>query len=194
MKMQESKYVIISVMGPHAGEGEDEIFRRKSNDIKVVGRTFWFIKSRNAKPNMVQAICNYAYKKGYDVPCIFIEPSSTGSSTPTKTSNSAEMYSSDNVIWSIFPKRLSRVTGNIDGSACALVFDELRIEQGELDLWKYADFFKPSMPLRIMRGASTLCAIQRDMSRLTDSEKVKSHFRRIVAIGRLREPYGVWLR
>ena len=191
MKMQESKYVIISVMGPHAGEGEDEIFRRKINDIKVVGRTFWLIKSRNVKPNMVQAICNYACKEGYDVPCIFIEPSSTGGSTPTKTSNFTEMYSSDNVIWSIFPKRLSPVTGKIDGSACALVFDELRIEQGELDLWKYADFFKPSMPLRIMQGASTLCAIQRDMSRLTDSEKIKSHFRRIVAIGRLRDPYGV---
>ncbi|GAG16669.1 unnamed protein product, partial [marine sediment metagenome] len=34
-KILETKFVIISVMGPHAGEDEEEIFRRKIEDIKV---------------------------------------------------------------------------------------------------------------------------------------------------------------
>lgn len=192
--MLSSKYVIISVMGPHAGEGENEIFKRKMSDIEVVGRTFWLIKSHKAEPNMVQAICRQAQNEGHNVPCIFIQPSSPAGSIPTKTSDSAKMFSADNLKWSVLPDRLSPVTGKIDSGAHALIFDSLRKEQGALDLWDYADFFKPSKPLKIIQGGSTLCALRKDISDLPDSEKIKSRFRGIVAVGTLREPYAVWLK
>ena len=59
MSLQASneKYIVISVMGPHAGESEDEIFQRKIGDISKIGLSLWLIKSHQAKPNMVQDIC-----------------------------------------------------------------------------------------------------------------------------------------
>lgn len=194
LDLHKIRYTAISVIGPHAGELEDKIFRRKISDIEVVGRTFWLIRSHRSKPDMVQAICNHARSEGYSVPCIFIEPYSNAGSTPTKTSDSAIMFSADRASWSKFPELLSPVTGKIDSTAYALVFDALKPEHGVLDLWGYADFFNPERPLRIMQGASTLCALQKDMTGFDDSEKIKSRFRRIVAIGNLCEPYAVWLK
>jgi hypothetical protein len=133
-ELKNDKYAVISVMGPHAGESESVIFRRKIDDIERIGRTFWLIKSHKAKPSMVQAVCKQAQKEGHIVPCIFIQPSSLGGSTPTKTSDSAKMFSPDNLIWSVMPSRLSPVTGKIDSGAFALIFDSLKMKQGVLDL------------------------------------------------------------
>ena len=188
------KFVVISVIGPHAGENESEIFDRKINDIKVSGITFWLIKSYRAKPDMVQTICSHAKKERENVLCFFIEPSSAGGSVPTKTSSFAQMFSSDMIRWSEFPVGISPVTGKIDSNAYALVFNELKLKNGVIDLWSYADFLNPLKPLKIMQGASTLCAIRKNMSKMPSQEKIKSRFRRIVAVGKLCSPYGVWLK
>lgn len=39
----EARQCIISVMGDHAGEGVDKIFKRKIEDIKKINRTFWLV-------------------------------------------------------------------------------------------------------------------------------------------------------
>lgn len=194
MPMQNNRYAIISVMGPHAGEGENEIFKRKISDIEVVGRTFWLIKSHKAKPNMVEAVCKQAQKEGHNVPCYFIQPSSPAGSTPTKTSDSAKKFSTDNLLWSLLPSGLSPVTGKIDSGAYALIFNNLQLKHGVLDLWDYADYFEPLKPLKIMQGGSTLCALRKDISSFPDTEKIKSRFRRIIAVGNMQEPYAVWLK
>jgi len=193
-KALEAKFVIISVIGPHAGENESQIFNRKINDIEISGKTFWLIKSRKAKPDMVQTICLQAKKENKEVFCIFIEPSSVGRSVPTKISNSAKMFSFDKQKWFEIPKNISPVTGKIDNSAYALIFNELMLEKGIIDLWKYANFFDPLQPIKIVRGASTVCAIKKDMRKVSSKEKIKSRFRQIVAIGKLCFPYGVWLK
>ena len=90
------------------------------------------------------------------------------------------------------PIGLTPVTGKIDSEAYALIFDRLEISQGEIDLWKYADFFDQNSPIKIYQGASTLCAVKKDMS--SKSDKIKSRYRKIVAIGILCPPYGVWLK
>jgi len=192
--MQNSRYAIISVIGPHAGEDENEIFKRKMSDIEVVGRTFWLIKSHKAKPNMVQAVCKQAQKEDHNVPCIFIQPFSLSGSTPTKISDSAKKFSTDNLMWSVLPSGLSPVTGKIKGSAYALIFNRLQLKQGVLDLWAYADFLDPSKPLKIMQGGSTICALKMDTSSFPDAKKIKSRFRGIVAVGNMQEPYAVWLK
>jgi hypothetical protein len=55
--MIDSKYLIISVIGPHAHETENTIFKRKIEDINKVGKTFWLTKSHQSKPDMVQQFC-----------------------------------------------------------------------------------------------------------------------------------------
>jgi len=46
----EATQCIISVMGDHAGEGIDRIFKRKIEDITKINRTFWLVKSPKTKP------------------------------------------------------------------------------------------------------------------------------------------------
>lgn len=190
----ENKYAIISIIGPHAGECEEEIFARKIMDSKKFGRTFWLVRSWQDKPDIVQAFCTQAQNEDQKVHCIFIEPSSRGGATPTKTSTLAKQYSKDNVNWLELPNGLSSVTGKIDGSAYALVFDNLDLQETLLDLWNYASSETTSEPVKIRQGASTICAIKKDMSAIPETNKIKSRYRRIVAVGRLCDPYGVWLR
>jgi len=181
-------------MGPHAGEGEIEIFKRIILDVENIGRTYWLYKSHKAKPDMVQMICKHAHTEGLNVPCIFVEPSLPGGSIPTKTSDGAKLFSADNQSWTALSDELTPVTGKIDKGAYALVFDKLNMEKGQIDLWDYVDFFKPSKPLRIMQGGSTLCALRQQNSEIPDSDRIISRYRNIIAIGTLCKPYSVWLK
>ena len=179
-------------MGPHAGESEEEIFRRKIEDTHRMGKTFWLMRSWQAKPFMVQAICREAERKNNNVFSVFVAPSSVGGSDPTKASEAAVHYSQDGKKWERLPAGLTPITGKMGTNAYALIFNELKLAKGEIDLWDYADFFNQNNPIKIMQGASTLCAIKKDMSSYKD--KIKSHYRKIVAIGKLCGPYCVWLK
>lgn len=179
---------VVSVMGAHAGEGVDTIFRRKIVDCEAFGRTFWVAKSAKARPEQVQALC--ASGSGY---VIFVEPASPGGVRPTTQAESAVEYSPDRVNWCSLPEGIGPVTGQMDDSAAALVFDALATDvDGTIDLWKYADRSDVSRPLKLVLGLSTLCAVRKDTSEHPD--RMKSRERRVVAVGRLTRPYCVWLR
>lgn len=179
---------IISVMGAHAGEDMDVIFTRKIADIEQTGKTFWLMRSPKARPIQVQDIC-----KSSPVYTIFVEPASKGGARPTTNNDAAKKYSVDKKIWSQLPKGVSPVTGKIDSSATALVFDRMTTNvSGAIDLWKYSDFSVEENPLKFILGCSTVCVIQKDMS--THPNRMKSRYRGIIAIAKLAEPYCVWLR
>jgi hypothetical protein len=123
---------VISVMGAHAGEDATAIFSRKIRDCREVGRTFWVAKSAKARPAQVQAICNSSHSY-----VIFVEPASPGGARPTKGSYSATEYSPDRATWLPLPSGIGPVTGQMDDSAAALVFDELTTDVDlTLDLWQ----------------------------------------------------------
>ena len=60
MKILNEKFVIISVMGPHAGESSEQIFSRKIKDIERTGNTFWMIQSYKSNPPKVQSLVKKA--------------------------------------------------------------------------------------------------------------------------------------
>nr|AAU84339.1 hypothetical protein GZ9D8_8 [uncultured archaeon GZfos9D8] len=181
-------------MGSHAGESETEIFNRKIQDIDKVSLTFWLMKSHKAKPQMVQQLCLEANNKNTKIYCIFIEASSKGGAIPTKTASFAKSYSKDKLTWDVLPHGLSPVTGKIDDNAYALVFDQLeRVDDViNFDLWMYANFFDENSPIKIIQGASTVCAVKKDM--INHSDKIKSRSRKVIAVGRLCEPFCVYLK
>ena len=186
-------FAVISVMGPHAGEGTGTIFKRKADDTRNVGKTFWLVRSYKAKPPTVQSICTIAAGKAMKVHCLFVEPSSQGGAVPTKSCSAACAYSVDGSTWLSLPRGLGPVTGLMKAGACALVFDELVLkEQTTVDLWDYADFCEPRSPVIIRQGASTICAVRKDMS--SHPKRMKANVRCLVAVGRLARPYAVWLR
>ena len=179
-------------MGPHAGESERMIFTRKINDINNTGKTFWLVKSYRANPIMIQRLCSGAKSENVTPYCLFIEASSEGGAMPTKTASVAKSYSENNKEWQDVSNELSPITGKIDRHAYALIFDQIKFIDGQINLWEYADYINPDLPLVISRGASTLCAIKSDMS--NHSKKIKSNLRKVIAFGRFCEPYGVFLK
>jgi hypothetical protein len=193
LQTRDEKYVLISVMGPHAGESEAEIFKRKIGDIEKIGKTFWLIKSHQGKPDKVQHICKRAKEEDKAVYCIFIEASSNMGAIPTKAASLAKSYSGDGKIWESLPAELSGVTGKIDTSTYALVFNQLElVRQERIDLWDYANYFEQEDPVRIFQGGSTLCAAKKDMK--NHRNRMQAHIRKVIALGRLCPPFCVWLR
>jgi len=179
---------VISVMGAHAGESVEIIFKRKMDDINRLNLTFWLVKSPKAKPSLVQKLCTAGPSYA-----IFIEPSSKGGARPTEINQKATEYSEDGNVWQSLPYGLGPVTGKIATRAYALVFDKLETNPGAiLDLWRYADYENSQMPIKLILGCSTISAVKKDMS--IHSEKPHSRYRRIVAVARLAKPYSVLLK
>jgi hypothetical protein len=183
-----SSQCVISVMGDHAGEDTNTIFDRKKVDIQRKGITFWFIRSPKAKPPNVQHVCN-----AFPSYTIFIEPATKGGARPTTKEDAAQEYSNDGKLWHHLPKGLGPVTGKLDKAATSLVFDKIETDiDATLDLWNYAEAFDVHKPIKFILGCSTICAIRKDMKVIPD--RMKSRYRKIVAVGRIVEPYSVWLR
>jgi len=191
--MDTQGYNLFSVMGPHAGEGSAAIFARKIADVRNAGRTFWVVRSHKARPDMIQSVGATVCGRSSDALCAFLVPSSPGGAVPTKTACAAVEYSSDRCEWSPLPHGITPVTGQLTPSTCALVFDHLcLLTSAVVDLWHYADFFEPEQPVRIRQGASTLGVIRKNTS--THPDRMKSHIREVIAVGRLVHPFAVWLR
>ncbi|PTN32676.1 hypothetical protein [Desulfonatronum sp. SC1] len=191
--MNTEEYSLFSVMGPHAGESSEVIFARKIADVQNVGRTFWVVRSHKAKPDMIQAVGATVCGRSEEPLCAFLAPSSPGGALPTKTASAAVEYSTDRRRWETMPTGITPVTGKMTPSTCALVFDQLcLLTTAVVDLWQYADFFDPESPVKIRQGASTLGVTRRDTS--VHPDRMKSHFRQVMAVGRLVHPFAVWLR
>ena len=179
---------VISVMGDHAGEGVGVIFHRKIVDIERVGKTLWLMKSPKARPPQVQDLC-----KIIPTYAIFIEPATKGGTRPTTSCDISREYSPNRESWQKIPKGISPVTGRLDTSAAALVFDMMTTNvKGALDLWGYGDFADAQNPLKFILGCSTVCAVRKNMT--SHPGRMKSRYRGIVAVARLVQPYCVWLR
>jgi hypothetical protein len=185
----EATQCIISVMGDHAGEGVDKIFKRKIEDITKINRTFWLVKSPKTKPELVQKMCHFD-----STYVVFVEPATKGGARPAIADKKATTFSENGFIWNPLPNQLGPVTGKLDSRAYALVFNKLETidAKQEIDLWHYADFANQEKPVRMILGCSTVCAIKKDMK--GHPERLKSRFRRVVAVGLLVAPYCVWVR
>jgi hypothetical protein len=181
--------VLLSVMGSHAGETEDEIFRRKMADIASCKKTFWLTHSVTAKPEFIQEVCTHALRYQSYVNCIFI--TARKPTQDTISTARAIAFSRDKQEWERFPSSLSPVTGKIDAGASALVFDGLDFASGKLDLWDYVQYGTEDVPLTIRQRMSTFPCVR---SSIPIEGLVKSRERRVIAVGRLVTPFCVWLK
>ncbi len=191
--MEAQEYSVLSVMGPHAGEESDAIFSRKIADIRNAGRTFWVVRSHKAKPDIIQTIGSAVRNRSGQPLCAFLAPSAPGGAVPTKTSSAASEYSADRSEWQALLASITPVTGQMTPNTCALVFDQLCLQESTVvDLWQYADFVDPAQSVKIRQGASTVGVVRGNTSKHPD--RMKSHLRKVMAVGRLVEPFAVWLR
>jgi len=187
------QYVVISIMGSHAGESEEEIFERKRREIKNTGKSFWLYKSYSAKPDIVQDLCEEALKEERNTPiCIFIQTSSKNGARPTIQADRMQEFSIDQKSWKKIPAGIV-VTGS-SRNAFIMVFNELELvgDNQYLDLWDYSLFKSPGKAVKMILGASTACCLKKSSKK--DSNKMKSNIRKIIAIGKLTYPFASWTR
>jgi hypothetical protein len=128
----EATQCIISVMGDHAGEVVDKIFKRKIEDIIKINFTFWLVKSPKANPELVQKMCRFD-----STYVVFVEPATKGGARPAMADKKAKTFSENGFMWNPLPSQLGPVTGKLDSRAYALVFNKLETidTKQEIDLW-----------------------------------------------------------
>lgn len=181
------KVVVISVVGTHAGETLDNIFKRKKKEIEKVGHALWLYKSHSAKPDVIQKLAKFGKN---DLECFFISASSKSGARPTKEQHISGYFSVNKKRWQLMPKG-TLVTGS-SKSAFALVLKRIDLINRDIDLWNYSSFVDPHKSINIRLGDSTLPAIKR--SSATSPRKMKNHIRRVIAVGKLKSPFSVWLK
>ena len=188
---------IITIIGEHADETEDEILSRKVTDIDKVAKTFWLIKKISDKTQKeVQEFCENSES---EVKIYFISPASKANPTKGKTVNK-EYFDGDK--WEKIPKGISPVTGN----GYAFILKKLEMQenskkenvelftQTKIDINEYA---KESTggelePIKFNTNTSTILAIKEDMT--SHPNKNISNIRTVWAVGTLEKPYYVQVR
>ena len=185
---------IITIIGEHADETEDEILSRKVTDIDKIGKTFWLIKKISDKTQKeVQEFCENSES---EVKIYFISPASKANPTKGKTVNK-EYFDGDN--WKKIPEGISPVTGK----GYAFILKKLEMQdnspkenfelftQTKIDINEYAKE-EALEPIKFNTNTSTILAIKEDMT--AHPKKNISNIRTVWAVGTLEKPYYVKVR
>ena len=135
-----SDYAILSVLGPHAGEGVSEIIDRKRRDIETVGFALWVIHSSGCRLADLRAL-------PAATPVYFIASAAKNGARPTTCSAAARLFDGRSL-----PPGLSPVTGRLPGYALHLT--ELEPEQGIIDLNQFS--LPSGAHVRFSLGRSTV--------------------------------------
>ena len=179
------------MVGTHANEEIGHIFARKIAEIRRFGKTYWAYRSSIANPKAVQKFGLKAEKEKKAVVCLFIGASSEGVTKPTKGSQKALWHSLNKKDWLRIPND-NLITGS-NRSSFALVLNKIDLmDNAYIDLWRYSQNNNPEKAVRIMLGSSTICCLKHSSE--NDPSKMKSRYRRVLAVGTLVSPYGVWLK
>ena len=197
-----SHKVLLSVIGDHAGCTVEENYARKIHDIAQCGESFWLMKSASARFDDLSQFCKAEEKeiesekeKEKYVFILWIAAGSKGGAKPTSTSTAVTAISADGEAWQPYPtaQGMGALTGRLDRHTVALRLDAIAVVERRgivVDLWEYESQHGGAVKLRI--GASTVCATRGETSE--HPARMKSHLRKLVAIGRLKHPFVYWVK
>ena len=178
-----AEYLIVSSAGQHAQEDWHSIIERKRRDIANAGHTIWLTNSLATRVEIVQQFCN-----DHDVrDVLFVAKEQKGSQKGPPTNDPAKFYSADQKTWSPI-KVLSPVTGKITRATTGFWFDALEeiTSKVTLDLGCFANA-KDGLPLSRFTNVDSAYPAQR--TRPLSGDRYQ-----LLAIGRLTNPFAVWLR
>lgn len=113
-------------VGLHAQEKIEDIIERKQREFEETGSIFWGYGGNTCHPlSMVQPFAREVEKSGNQVLIVMQKMNSKHAAPPEV----AKEYSDDGVNWQPIPQGIE-----VRGSRFALVLDELRMEEFDLDL------------------------------------------------------------
>jgi len=173
-----AQHCLLSIVGAHAGEELDGILTRKKEDIKRCGKTFWVVNSSDARAKDIQNFHGCIY-------VLFLAPLTENGARPTTAAEETSMFSEDGISWNKMPSAMSKVTGRLISTTCALVLDTIEKVDGTKEVpLAYVDL--EDKPIRFRLGCSTMRGIKKDIQ--------GAKMRRVIAVGKLIAPWGVHLR
>ena len=208
-----AKYVIISKCGPHAGELELDMFRRKQRETADSAEhwAFWYYKSRSrppmAVPRLVQEFCmsSRVSTAQDDVYCVFYN--CRGGGQQPESDDEASHYSEENSHdgtryklpshFKLMPSGI-HTTGYMVRDAYAMVLGELtdvRDPKRTVCLWDYSKNGHPGSAIWTDHSQNSTYLCEKASSH-GDKNKMyedKQGEVKIVGIGKLVKPYSVWL-
>jgi len=125
-EMLKSAGLIYMKVGLHAGEPIDEIIERKRREFDTAGSIFWGYGGSTCHPlTMVQPFARDGAKSGRET-LIIMEKMDSKHDAPPEV---AKQYSDDGVNWQPIPTGIE-----VRGSRYAMVLDQLRVEEFNVDL------------------------------------------------------------
>lgn len=180
--------LIFMKVGLHAQESIEDIVNRKQREFEETGSIFWGYGGNTCHPlTMVQPFAKEVEGSGNQVLIVMQKMNSRHAAPP----EIAKQYSDDGVNWQPIPKGIE-----VRGSRHALVLDELRMEEFDLDLGELQVGVGPS---RGRKGNQYLVSrVDKGCFHYTPQQSLVAQDKQsIVPIGlvaRVKPPYAVLLK
>ena len=180
--------LIFMKVGLHAQEDIEDIVKRKQREFEQAGSIFWGYGGTTCHPlTMVQPFAREIEETGNEVLIVMHKMNSKHSAPPVV----AKEYSDDGVNWQPIPEGIE-----VRGSRCALVLDELRIDDFEIDLSDLEVGIGPSRGRRadrylIGRADKGCFRYSPRTTLVAPDERVT---KRIGLVARAKAPFAVFVR
>ncbi|MEW6499054.1 MAG: hypothetical protein AB1589_42185, partial [Cyanobacteriota bacterium] len=180
--------LIFMKVGLHAQESIEDIIKRKQREFEETGSIFWGYGGNTCHPlSMVQPFAKEVEESGNKVLIVMQKMNSKHAAPP----EIAKQYSDDGVNWQPIPKGIE-----VRGSRYAMVLDELRVEEFDLDLGELQVGVGPSRGRKgdqyLMGRVDKGCFLytpQKD-----PAQQDKKNVTPIGLVARVKEPYAVLLK
>lgn len=178
-------HFIFMKIGNHAGETFDQIFRRKNQEFEKTGNIFWGYGGVACHPTKQVRPFVDMYLEKRDSIYLVMNPVNSASDQAVAR---AEEYSTDGIEWHKIPENI-----NVLGSKYALILDEIKIQEFELNLNDYEVGIGPSRGKTAsdyLKGRTDkACLIKK-----AEESEGEANSRIIKYTAKLKEPYAVLLR
>ncbi|AZD05462.1 hypothetical protein C4K26_0021 [Pseudomonas chlororaphis] len=186
--LENGQGVIFMKVGLHASESLEDIVKRKRREYEEAGSIFWGYGGSSCHPRtMVQPFGKSMQEEGKHLLIIMNEMNSKHAAPPV----AATHYSKDGVDWEAVPRGIE-----VRGSRFALVLDELRLDEFEVNL----NDFEVGLGQSRGKAASEYLKGQNDKGCLIYHEPhvppppEEQIVKRIGLIARVKPPFAVFLK
>ncbi|MEZ2320792.1 MAG: hypothetical protein ACBR15_17525 [Microcoleus sp.] len=180
--------LIFMKVGLHAQESIEDIIKRKQREFEETGSIFWGYGGNTCHPlKMVQPFAKEVEGSGNQVLIVMQKMNSRHAAPP----EIAKEYSDDGVNYQPIPKGIE-----VRGSRHALVLDELRLEEFDLNLGELEVGVGPSRGRKadkyLVNQVDKGCFFYKppELS-IEENQQVVKH---IELVARVKKPYAVFLR
>ena len=184
--IQPNSGLLFMKVGLHAGESLEQILERKRKEYKKAGCIFWGYGGGTCHPTrVVQPFARMSLAEGKE---IYIVMEEIDSHHP-RTDIIAKEYSEDGIDWKPIPKGIE-----VRGSRYAVVLDELKVGDLDLDLKNYKVALGPSMgrvAAQYVKGRVDKACILTNDSPMGSSD---SDVKKIKLAAKIKKPFAVFTR